>query len=110
MIKAEMTSDDEGDQAMFGILLIFILIAAPLILTLITLMQLCRVITSVATRSCCKKEASADDANNNATAAGNDDGSSDSSVAEFRSQQSADRPPSFSTQGKIRAKSTVDNL
>ena len=62
MIKAEMTSEDSGDQETFGILLIFILIAGPLILTLITVMQLLRAATSVASHSCCgsKEEAPAD--------------------------------------------------
>ena len=37
MIQADMTGDDKGDQQMFGILLIFLLIGGPLILTTITI-------------------------------------------------------------------------
>ena len=56
-----MTSEDSGDQETFGILLIFILIAGPLTLTMITVMQLLRAATSAASHSCCgAKEALAD--------------------------------------------------
>ena len=52
-----MASEDDRDQKVFGVLLIFILIAGPLILTLITMAQFLRAASSVATRSCCKEEA-----------------------------------------------------
>ena len=80
-----MTSDDNGDQETFGFLLIFILISAPLILTLITVLQLFRVATSTAKRSCCNKGPSDDE-----SSAGSND---QSEVGDSRSQ-SIDRSPS----------------
>lgn len=57
-----MTSEDEEDQALFGILLILVLVSAPLILTLITMMQLFRAVMSIATRFCHEENPSGDDA------------------------------------------------
>ena len=84
MIKAEMTSEDSGDQETFGILLIFILIAGPLILTLITVMQLLRAATSAASHSCC-----------GAKEALKEDGRMGSSLDGTEMEGSLDRPHDF---------------